>query len=487
MREALPYPNASFDVVLSSFGVMFHAPAPARAADENAARALVPAGRIAMANWTPTSFIGRLFKVIGAHIAPPVCEVAVLCGAASRTSRSCLARARRRFTRAAALQVPLPLGGALARGVPHAVRARARPSAHSMRQRGVARRRHHGAAGRIPTRLRPARWWYRAKVPRSDHHQSLRKQWTPIMKLSILSRLRGHRDAGGGVARDVGNNVGPCRRHHRLEPALGAPHRRGASAHRRRCAMALLTAAYQAAQDVSRGAPTSPQAVDAAIAAAHRTETTSRCQRRRRRSRPPSRPRLPRCRRRGAGAATRRRRGACGSAGPGRARCRDAPCTADTYRPHYDPWHPVPTAMPAVTLCKAQALVAEQRRPVPPGRAACVGSERWARDFQRGQGSRARQQAAQRRAKPRSGASGLPCCRPSNTASCARWPHSRDATRWPTAFVRHRRVQVAMDDALIAVMDAKYAYCLWRPVTAIRNGDIRWVMTTPNATPHGPR
>jgi SAM-dependent methyltransferase len=67
--EALPYPNASFDVVLSSFGVMF-TPQHQRAADEML-RVLRPGGRIAMANWTPTSFIGRLFKVIGAHIAPP--------------------------------------------------------------------------------------------------------------------------------------------------------------------------------------------------------------------------------------------------------------------------------------------------------------------------------------------------------------------------------------------------------------------------------
>jgi SAM-dependent methyltransferase len=67
--EALPYADASFDVVLSTFGVMF-APDHARSAREML-RVTRAGGRIGMANWTPDSFIGRLFKVIGAHVAPP--------------------------------------------------------------------------------------------------------------------------------------------------------------------------------------------------------------------------------------------------------------------------------------------------------------------------------------------------------------------------------------------------------------------------------
>jgi SAM-dependent methyltransferase len=67
--EALPYENARFDVVLSTFGVMF-APDQATAAREML-RVVRPGGRIAMANWTPEGFIGRLFKTIGAHVAPP--------------------------------------------------------------------------------------------------------------------------------------------------------------------------------------------------------------------------------------------------------------------------------------------------------------------------------------------------------------------------------------------------------------------------------
>ncbi|MCW5623713.1 MAG: class I SAM-dependent methyltransferase [Burkholderiales bacterium] len=67
--EALPYGDASFDVVLSTFGVMF-APDQARAAREML-RVVRPGGRIAMANWTPDGLIGRLFKIVGAHVPPP--------------------------------------------------------------------------------------------------------------------------------------------------------------------------------------------------------------------------------------------------------------------------------------------------------------------------------------------------------------------------------------------------------------------------------
>lgn len=67
--EALPFADAGFDVVLSTFGVMF-APDQARAASEML-RVLRKGGRIGMANWTPEGFIGRLFKVIGAHLPPP--------------------------------------------------------------------------------------------------------------------------------------------------------------------------------------------------------------------------------------------------------------------------------------------------------------------------------------------------------------------------------------------------------------------------------
>jgi ubiquinone/menaquinone biosynthesis C-methylase UbiE len=67
--EALPFENASFDAVLSTFGVMF-SPDQARAASE-LARVCRPGGRIGLANWTPEGFVGQLFKTLGRHLPPP--------------------------------------------------------------------------------------------------------------------------------------------------------------------------------------------------------------------------------------------------------------------------------------------------------------------------------------------------------------------------------------------------------------------------------
>ena len=68
--EALPFADGSFDVVVSTFGVMF-APDQTRAAEE-LWRVCRKGGRIGLANWTPEGFIGQLFKTIGAHLPPPV-------------------------------------------------------------------------------------------------------------------------------------------------------------------------------------------------------------------------------------------------------------------------------------------------------------------------------------------------------------------------------------------------------------------------------
>jgi ubiquinone/menaquinone biosynthesis C-methylase UbiE len=68
--EALPFEDASFDAVLSTFGVMF-APDQAKAAAE-LARVCRPGGRIGLANWTPESLIGQMFKALGKQLPPPV-------------------------------------------------------------------------------------------------------------------------------------------------------------------------------------------------------------------------------------------------------------------------------------------------------------------------------------------------------------------------------------------------------------------------------
>ena len=67
--EALPFGDASFDAVLSTFGVMF-APDHTKSAAEMV-RVVRPGGRIGLANWTPDSLIGRMFKVLGKFAPPP--------------------------------------------------------------------------------------------------------------------------------------------------------------------------------------------------------------------------------------------------------------------------------------------------------------------------------------------------------------------------------------------------------------------------------
>jgi SAM-dependent methyltransferase len=66
--EALPFADASFDTVLSVFGVMF-TPNQAQAATE-LTRVCRPGGHIGLANWTPDGFIGQVFKTIGKYVPP---------------------------------------------------------------------------------------------------------------------------------------------------------------------------------------------------------------------------------------------------------------------------------------------------------------------------------------------------------------------------------------------------------------------------------
>jgi ubiquinone/menaquinone biosynthesis C-methylase UbiE len=66
--EALPYPDASFDVILSTFGAMF-APDHDKSAAEMM-RVCRPGGRIGLASWTPQGFLGDLFRTVGKHVPP---------------------------------------------------------------------------------------------------------------------------------------------------------------------------------------------------------------------------------------------------------------------------------------------------------------------------------------------------------------------------------------------------------------------------------
>ena len=67
--EALGFADATFDAVVSTFGVMF-TPDQDRAAAE-LTRVCKPGGKIGLANWTPEGFIGQLFKTLGRYLPPP--------------------------------------------------------------------------------------------------------------------------------------------------------------------------------------------------------------------------------------------------------------------------------------------------------------------------------------------------------------------------------------------------------------------------------
>jgi ubiquinone/menaquinone biosynthesis C-methylase UbiE len=76
--EALPFEDASFDVVASLIGAMF-APRPDLVAQE-LLRVCCPGGTIAMANWTPQGFIGQMFRAVSKFIAPSGMPSPVLWG-----------------------------------------------------------------------------------------------------------------------------------------------------------------------------------------------------------------------------------------------------------------------------------------------------------------------------------------------------------------------------------------------------------------------
>jgi PAP2 superfamily protein len=143
----------------------------------------------------------------------------------------------------------------------------------------------------------------------------------------------------------------------------------------------------------------------------------------------------------------------------------------DMYRPHAAPGVYVPTLMPAVpNWGKRKPWVMTSGAQFRPGPPPALTSEAWARDYNeiKAIGSK----NSTRRS-------------PEQTAMAKFWEATAPAVYWPvaravaaapgrdvTANARLLAIAaMAMDDALIAVFDAKYTYNLWRPVTAIRNGD----------------
>ena len=67
--EALPFEDGRFDVVLSTYGVMFAPNQPAAAAE--LLRVCRRGGRIGLANWTPQGFVGALLRIVSRHVPPP--------------------------------------------------------------------------------------------------------------------------------------------------------------------------------------------------------------------------------------------------------------------------------------------------------------------------------------------------------------------------------------------------------------------------------
>ncbi len=153
-------------------------------------------------------------------------------------------------------------------------------------------------------------------------------------------------------------------------------------------------------------------------------------------------------------------------------RADDGAATPENYRPRTTPGVYVPTVIPAVPQWPQRKpwrmANADQFRPAPP---PDLNSERWARDYNeikllgaKNSAQRSAQQTAIARFWEATGPAIYFGLLRSVTAAPGREP-TRNARLLAVAGQ-------AMDDALIAVFDAKYHYEFWRPVTAIRNGDL---------------
>jgi hypothetical protein len=152
-------------------------------------------------------------------------------------------------------------------------------------------------------------------------------------------------------------------------------------------------------------------------------------------------------------------------------RADDGASTPESYRPHTEPGQYVPTVIPATPQWpqrKPWVLAsADQFRPGPP---PALQSERWARDYREVKALGAKHsttRSAEQTDVARFWAATGPAIYFPVVRSVAAAP-GRDITRNARLLAV---AGVAMDDALIAVMDAKYHYQFWRPITAIRNGD----------------
>ncbi len=154
------------------------------------------------------------------------------------------------------------------------------------------------------------------------------------------------------------------------------------------------------------------------------------------------------------------------------ARADDGAAAPDTYRPHATAGVYVPTALPAVPHWGQRRpwvmASGDQFRPAPP---PSLASDLWARDYNESKALGAKN-STRRTAEQTATARFW-----ETTAPTVYWPLVRSVATMPGRGVTENArllavAAVAMDDAVIAVFDAKYAYNFWRPITAIRNGDV---------------
>lgn len=153
-------------------------------------------------------------------------------------------------------------------------------------------------------------------------------------------------------------------------------------------------------------------------------------------------------------------------------RADDMPASAATYRPHAAAGAYVPTAEPAAVQWPQRKpwlmKDAAQVRPAPP---PALNSDAWARDYNevKAIGARASTlRSAEQTEIARFWEYSLPSIYYGIVRSVAQLP-GRDVVQNARLYAA---VAQAMDDAMIGVFDAKYHYRFWRPVTAIRNGDL---------------
>jgi PAP2 superfamily len=152
-------------------------------------------------------------------------------------------------------------------------------------------------------------------------------------------------------------------------------------------------------------------------------------------------------------------------------RADDGAAASEAYRPLAPPGRWVPTSVPLTPQWPQRTpwlmTSASQFRPGPP---PALASERWARDYNEVRllgAAVSTQRSSEQGAIARFWEATLPAIYHGAVRSVAEQP-GRDLMRNARLFAA---LTQAIDDAFIAVFEAKYHYALWRPVTAIRNGD----------------